>query len=489
MLKTAAPAAARKLESMPAQAPARIQQVRPTEDSAAAGQSFAQVPLFPHLSEFVPQSLAELTIRLAGDRADCRGVAALTVGDVVHIGSRAVNLPAHEFARLMAHEAVHVAQAARGIRRGAVADLEMEAQALTGDVLGGRPIRPSFSPAPGTELHDTPQDRLAVERAKARLPLLHRFLDEWSTREARRLGGAQERKTVLEARRRLDATMVDLGPPGSRQLTEDAHIGVLNRRPLNIQVSETEVRFTVRFQARFEDPTQQGRLADLRTALAAGINQVWNQSLGGQVFGGRRLVVEPQVTLIPATAARDQNFWLIIVRPRDDSLVNYPGCTLPEPPSGSHTSVTDPLCDGGVMSIPPRHVALPGVLGHEVMHLFGLVDRYALLTSISPSGKKSLDTDPTRETGGRRDPLGGEEGPMLREDLSYLLDRYGVYEIEESRGLDILRRLEGQGLTRGAVLGEIHRLEEVIQLGHDPRSLIRIRTDFKDRMIRDAESF
>ena len=59
--------------------------------------------------------------------------------------------------------------------------------------------------------------------------------------------------------------------------------------------------------------------------------------------------------------------------------------------------------------------------------------------------------------------------------------------MEESRGLATLRELEGKGMSLAEVMGEIHRQEEIIELGRDPHSLIRIRKDFNDKMIQTAE--
>jgi hypothetical protein len=428
-------------------------------------------------------------VRWRSAHAERAGVAGLAAGGAVHLGRAAEGLPAAGFAHLVAHEAAHLAQGAAGRAPGALADLEIEAHEAAGALLAGRAFRPRFHPPAGAELHDTPYDRMVVARARARLALLQRFQGECIARMARRTQAAAERAGGLEARRRLDETMIDpTGLPGSRQAAEDANIRRLNRRPLEVSVTAAEVRFRVRFHARFEDPAQEGRFGELVRTLQAGVDQIWNQPLGGVVLGGRRFVVEPVVTRVSATDARDRSAWLITVRPRDDSPVTHPGCTLDQPPPGIPTSVTDPMCDGGVMSIPPRHVTLPGVLGHELMHLFGLVDRYALLTYVAPDGTRTHVNDPMRETGGRPDPLGAQDARMLSEDLSYILDRFGVYEMEEGRGLDTLRTLEAQGMSCTVVAVEIARQEEIIALGRDPRSLIRPRTDFNDRMIRDAEN-
>jgi hypothetical protein len=340
-------------------------------------------------------------------------------------------------------------------------------------------------------LMDTPHDRMVVERARRRLTLLNRFVDEWSARAARRLQTAQERDPLLERRRRLDLESADIGEalrPGQRARIETQNLANLNQKPLHIEITEDEVRFQVNFHARFEDAAMQNHFADLRASLQRGVDQVWNQRLSGMIFGGRRFSITPRVTQVAATAARDPNYWLITVRPRDDSPVTFPSCTLDQPPAGVIAAVTDPNCAGGVMNLPPVAINDASVIGHELLHLFGLVDRYMMLTEPLRGGGSRAVSTPTRETGGRPDPLGGERGRILTEDLAFLFDRLGVYTMEESRGLEVLRQLEEQGLSLEAVIAEIHRLEEIIRLGRDPRSLIRERTDFNDRMIRDVEN-
>jgi hypothetical protein len=487
-------APARTALPRPAPSPSRAADAaeRATADGGrgdAAGHAFARIStLPPDGAPPLPPALGALPVHWRSARADREGVAGLAAGGAVHLSTEAERLPAAGFAHLVAHEAAHLAQAEAGRVPGARADVELEAHQAADALLAGRAFRPRFHPLPGQPLHDTPYDRMVVERARTRLALLERFQGECITRMARRTQTGAERTRGLEARRQLDDTMVDpTGLPGSRQAAEDANIRRLNRRPLQVSVTEAEVRFRVRFHVRFEDPAQAGRLGELVRNLQAGIDLIWNQPLQGAVLGGRRFVVEPVVTAVSPTAARDQGAWLITVRPRDDSPVTHPGCTMEQPPAGIPTSVTEPLCDGGVMSIPPRHVTLPGVLGHELMHLFGLVDRYSLVTSIMPDGTQTHRNDPLRQTGGRPDPLAAQNARMLTEDLSYLLDRFGVYELEEGRGLDTLRRLEAQGMSCTIVAAEISRQQEIIRLGRDPRMLIRPRTDFDDRMIQDAE--
>ncbi len=245
-------------------------------------------------------------------------------------------------------------------------------------------------------------------------------------------------------------------------------------------VGEKEVAFSVKFHVRFENPAMKAKFNELKTALQAGIDMVWKQQLGG-VFASRSFTIKPSFTLIDTTSPRDQNYWLITVRQASTGAkVTYPGCALDQPDPAIPTSVTDPMCDGGVMSIPPSHINKPGVLGHEILHLFGLIDRYMMVTGVNPGQKNKVTLSPTRMTGGRLDPLGGEDGTILWEDLGYLFDKLGVYKQEEARstsGLGILKR-------------EVMRLQEIVKLGYDPNSLIRgiIRKDFNDKIIKDAEN-
>jgi hypothetical protein len=289
----------------------------------------------------------------------------------------------------------------------------------------------------------------------------------------------------------MDQAMPTPNPPEIYEQMERAHLAQLNRRPLRIEVTENAVRFHVRFHVRFEglsDTDAAAQFPTLRTNFMAGIRLIWNQRLRGMPLAGRRFEVVPELTLISATSPRNQNFWLVTVRPSDTGSITYGGSSMDTAPGGVPTSATDPTVDGGVMSIPPSHITKPDVLGHEVLHLFGLVDRYMSETHILPTGERRHVNIPLRTTGGRRDPLGAEEGPILAEDLNYLFEKLGVYEMEENRGLDTLHKIEQtEGLSYGQVIVEIHRLEEIIRLGRDPRSLIPIRRDFRDRVLRSVE--
>lgn len=285
----------------------------------------------------------------------------------------------------------------------------------------------------------------------------------------------------------MDATIADLAGPGTRERTEEAHIAQLNRRPLTITVTEDEVRIAVRFHVRFENRTHANRYGELADSVRAGIRLIWNQRMSYNMLEGRRFEVVAEFGQVAPGAARSLDHWLITVRPNDNDVATYERCALPPTDQGVPTFVTYPTCDGGVMSIPPSHIGRAGVLGHETMHLFGLVDRYMSIISRPRGRRPVVENDPMRETGGRPDPLGTQDARILPEDLGYLLDRLGIDGLESERGLSTLRRLERGGLTVGAVIGEIHRLREIIAAGRDTRSLIRIRTDFRDRMERLAE--
>lgn len=457
------------------------------------GHDFSQVPTMTsppgseRLGSWLPpvarRALADAPLHLASPLAQAAGVPGITVDGAVHLAAASLSLPGSRLQQLLAHEAVHVAQQRRTEGPHDPFEVEAEAHELAPMMLRGE-AHPQLSAPANRVLGETPSDLALVERAKRRLKLLETYVREWQIRQARHLGAGGEVDPVLARRRRMDVGSADLGPPDQRGRMEDELLRNLNRLPLDIEVTEDAVRFRVKFQVRFEDPTASRRFGELQSSLRAGIELVWNQRLAGLVFQGRRFVIEPVILPVSATAPRDRNYWLITVRPTDDSPIEYPACSLDKPPPGDPTSVTDPTCDGGVMNIPPLHVTKPAVLGHELLHLFGLVDRYINMVSIPP-GKKPVSTQvPTRETRGRRDPLGGEAGTILSEDLTYLFERLGVYRMEETRGLETLRKLE-PGLTIDAVRVEIERQKEIIRLGRDPRSLIRIPEDFREKALRD----
>jgi hypothetical protein len=330
----------------------------------------------------------------------------------------------------------------------------------------------------------SPGAEAAVADARRRLKILHNFEKEWTERQARRTRIQFERTTSAEKRQAMDQ-----GDPISqaRGEMEPERISGINKRPLSIEVSEDQVVFRIRFHARFEGNPGASDFEELRTSLADGARMVWNQRLSGEVFRGRNFFVVPEVSAAPAK--RDPNFWLITVRPTDTSGVNYPACPQLTAPTGIPISATEPECDGGVMSIPPSHRKKPDVLGHELLHLLGLLDRYVLqiFQATPTSPPTGFATTAMRETKGRPDPLGAEHGTVLAEDLSLLFDRLGVYDMEESRGLETLRVMERSGLTIDYVRAEIERLEELIRRGGERELLFKPRKDFIDVMTRQAE--
>lgn len=314
-----------------------------------------------------------------------------------------------------------------------------------------------------------------VSQAKARLKILEPRLAALEGRkieiEAERLRTMAERDMMDE---KSDDPFKDFKKPVELEMIKN-----LNRLPLEIIVTGNHVAFNVKFHVRFENPAMSTKFEEVKTTLQAGIDLVWKQTLGG-VFSGRSFTINPSVTLIDMATPRDQNFWLITVRAAA-TPVNYPGCKMEQPaPNTPPTSVTDATCDGGVMSIPPTHTNKPGILGHELLHLFGLVDRYGMFTDIVPGKKPVTTLSPTRNTGGRKDPLGAQDGTILQEDLGFLFDKLGVYSKEEDRST----------LGLGTLKREVMRLQEIVRLGYDPHSFIPsiIRKDFNDKMFRDAEN-
>lgn len=422
---------------------------------------------------------------------------AYTVGQDVVFGAGRYTPRMTAGRHLLAHELTHVVQQAQGITR-LKNHYENQANKAADLVVGGESALQKSAGLTSNALLlqrqsvvSSPHDQMVVERARRRLTLLERYADEWTAREGRRIRTTRESTPLLESRSQMDREGFDIGEaidPGGRIRLETGNLAVLNRRPLNIQITEEELRIGIRFHIRFEDPQLANRLTDLRAGLQSGIEMVWNQELRGEVFGGRRLVIEPLLTPVPVDAGRDLDYWLINVRSTDVAPAVYPGCSLDEVPEGVPTSVTDSNCAGGVMNIPPAHITQGHVLGHELLHLFGLVDRYALVESIRASGERSHRLDPSRATGGRLDPLGAESGQILPEDLAFLFDHLGIYAMEENRGLDTLQQLERRGMTIETVRAEIHRLQDIIRLGRDPHSLLPIRRDFNDLMVRDVEN-
>jgi hypothetical protein len=285
--------------------------------------------------------------------------------------------------------------------------------------------------------------------------------------------------------------MDDAGDPigGDRGAIEAQRMAKINRRPVSIDVTDTKVTFRVRFHVRFEDSRPESRFGELKSSLQQAIDTTWNQRLTGDALGGRKFEIVPDVVKVGRTSARDQNYWLITVRSADTGKIEYPGCTVEQPdPNAEPTSVTDPFCDGGVMSIPPLHIARPNILGHELLHFFGFVDRYREVITEGKDKKKHTDLQPTRVTGKRADPLAGRGGaPVLAEDLSMIFENLGVYDTEKMRGLDVLTRLEKQGMSLTQVQAEIARQQEILSTGHDPLMTPPPKKSFIDKTIKSVD--
>jgi hypothetical protein len=320
---------------------------------------------------------------------------------------------------------------------------------------------------------DTEKDKAAVAKAKKRLAVLEPQL---AALQDRKLEIEADQLRALDSRKRLDATCED--PSMSmKQQNEAVNLQQLNRKPLDITVTNDTILFRVKFQVFFNDSKMSDKFGDLTTSLQKGLDLVWNHTIPSGVFAGRKFRIVPETTLIKSLPDRTEDAWLIEVRSKDTGPVKHGSCTLPQPGPGDPTSVTEPLCDQGVMSIPPSHVTKPGVLGHEVMHLFGLIDRYVEFIDVPKKGKRVTTLKPTRETGGRRDPLGGEDARILEEDLGYVFSGFGVYEKEKDRSAPQLNLVEN----------EVMRLRQIVETGCAPESLIKTREDFRDKIIKSAE--
>lgn len=340
------------------------------------------------------------------------------------------------------------------------------------------------TPGPGQHV-PSPADAVAVANAKRRLAIIEPKIKALAGRqteiEGDRLGQLANRETLDRTAYGADMNAAMVGDPLLRQHMEDKNISALNKLPMNVTLTDTEVTINVKFQVKFEDPAMKSKFADVTTNMNKGLDMIWNQNLSGAAFGGKKFKVVPTYQLVDSAAPRDQNFWLILIRKNDLGAITYPGCKVANPGNTVPTSVTDSNCDGGVMFVPPSHITKPDVLGHEVLHLFGLVDRYFFTTTVPPKGSKAkpvVTHIPLREEHGYADPLAADTGKVRDEDLGYLFDRLGVYKQEENRSTQGLSELEGEAM----------RLRNIVQLGYDPNSLLPIRTNFNDKMIKDAEN-
>ncbi len=386
---------------------------------------------------------------------------------------------------LYAHEAVHVAQqnATSGVQ-GDRNSLEAEATKLAPAVAAGLPVQASLKANPSIPLFQGPQgptveelrelDRLweatrgPGRRRITRLRHYRRILAQReSLSEARGnmerlppdeasqdryvmtlLGKIYELLPVVSAAARARATQdirwlmatrreraragLSLDPVNFREIYERLLISTMNRRALTIDVTNFAIFIDIRFQVQFEgrtDEQAQAALPELERNLRAGMEAVWDQELTQPPFVERQLYVRPYVQLLTGRATRDPARILITVRPTDSGPLNFEGqpiVPLEEQQTGDTRpiSVTRTDLAGGVMSIPPRHIARPSVLGHETLHLFGLIDRYAI---------RDGSEIPMRSLGGRDDPLGAQEGTILDEDLDFIFRELGIYALEAER--------------------------------------------------------
>jgi Domain of unknown function (DUF4157) len=469
---------------------------RRSPEAESAGSSASP---FPHdfgrisvhtLGERLPQTRGTLAgqapIYPASPVADRHGANAVTLGHAVHLSSALPLLETAEQQRILAHEAIHVAQHSRPGPTASRPELETEARQLTAGVLAGSAVEPRFHAERGMALADDggplPGDRIAVAKAKARREVLLRFkaIFEGSQGDV-----AAERKDILERRQRLDDSMqprLDEIEKRSKKKgrkieeyreQERKSLAQWNTRPLKLDVTKTAVKIRAQFQVRFEglkDKEAAAKFPILERNLQKGIRDTWNQTLSGKVLPGRTFEVIPVLKLVPESAPRDLGSWLITVRPTDNGPMVYGSQSLGAAPGGIPTSVTDARLDGGVMSIPPSHITKPETLGHETLHLFALADRYAILPpQLTPTGTQ--EDVPLRNTKDRPDPLGSEGGTILEEDLGFVLDNLGVYP----------------DITHREVLLELSQVEKIINTGRDPKSLIKKRKDFNAEVGKQAE--
>lgn len=329
-----------------------------------------------------------------------------------------------------------------------------------------------------------PNDIPAVRKAKALREVLLRYKAIYEGSKNTDFGA--EHQNILEKRQRLDESMAPMlkkaekyggkSPAVKEYAQEELRLlAVLNKKPVTIEVTGTTLRIRARFQVRFEGAKEDetiGRFALLKRNFELGITKIWNRRLKGAVLPGWMFELIPELTPVSSSAPRDQNYWLITVRPKDWSPMVYGKTKLGDAAPGERISVTRPDIDGGVMSIPPLHITMPEILAHETLHLFGFVDRYFNISG-------GLGQIGLRDTQGRDDPLGGDDeegkvkvkGKILEEDMGFLLDKFDIYPT----------------MPYSEVVAKLKQVEEIIRTGRDPDSLINKRKDFTPEMVKQAE--
>lgn len=482
-----------------------LSRVPVTTNTASAPPHVDSVAAKSTLADWLPQAhgaIAErASVHTASPLADREGANAVTIGSDVHLSSQLPHRESREQERVLAHELVHVAQHFSAGPSAPPSMLENEADRLAPRALAGQLVQPQWRAAASLPLADkreqTPKDKLDVERAKQRRAYLLRLQ---ATMEGKEVKLTSEREGMKDKRLRLDDSMQEtmddlnlmaqLGQISTKPPTVDDYrkqeekmLAGMNRTPMTVEVKPDVVRIRARFQVRFEgltDKQAQGEFPTLEKNFKKGVSDTWNQTLKGDVFGGRKFEMVPELTLVSATAKRDPNFWLITVRPTDKGPMVHAGKTLGTAPGGIPTSVTNPLVDDGVMSIPPSHIKLPDTLGHETLHVFGMVDRYMNFAQLPSTGKPGDLA--LRETHGRNDPLGSQGGKILEEDLGFVFEQFGVYDKEKSTFAS-----SAAGMTHSQILAELKRVDEIIALGRDPNSMVPDKKDFNKEMVKQTE--
>jgi hypothetical protein len=336
----------------------------------------------------------------------------------------------------------------------------------------------------GLTQHPMTHTEMVVERAKKLIPIYEKYIEEWNERGVRRMDEKETRDKMLASRKSIED---EIAAKEGRPEMEATRMAELNRKPLKIEVTKDKVVFRVKFQVKFLGTPKEGDAAKLRAAIARAASEGWTKD-ADRVMEGKRFELIPEITEVATNAPRDQNYWLIEVRGTDTEPVTHPGCKFDQP--GVPAGVTDSMCDGGVMSLPPKSIGDSDLISHEMHHLFGFVDRYVMTVYMKPNNKDvdRVETIPMRSMSRRRDPLGGENAPIIDEDLAFLFENLGVYDLEANRGLETLRRLEDAGMDIGTVQRRLEKQKEIVKCNCEPDSLIPIRTNFNDQMIKNAEN-